>query len=91
MKITIKYQLAAVVLAALVGSSAVLAQDKIQLTYAGSMGVVMDKALGPTFAHKENLTYQGQGQGAYGMRVCWPAKKWWRMCSFPSRRGRCRS
>ncbi|ACS84518.1 extracellular solute-binding protein [Musicola paradisiaca] len=75
MKITIKYQLAAVVLAALVGSSAVLAQDKIQLTYAGSMGVVMDKALGPTFAHKENLTYQGQGQGAYGMARLLASKK----------------
>lgn len=44
----------------------VLAQD-IRVTYAGSMGKVMDQGLGPAFANREKGEYQGQGQGAYGM------------------------
>ncbi|OOC14614.1 ABC transporter substrate-binding protein [Dickeya dadantii] len=73
--IRVRYQFAAVLAAALFTGSAAQAQDKIQLTYAGSMGVVMDKALGPTFAQKENLSYQGQGQGAYGMARLLASKK----------------
>lgn len=44
----------------------VMAKD-IRVTYAGSMGKVMDQGLGPAFAKTENGDYQGQGQGAYGM------------------------
>ncbi|NPE54339.1 extracellular solute-binding protein [Dickeya dadantii] len=73
--IRVRYQFAVVLAAALFTGSAAQAQDKIQLTYAGSMGVVMDKALGPTFAQKENLSYQGQGQGAYGMARLLASKK----------------
>lgn len=51
------------------------AADEIRVTYAGSMGVVMDKHLGPTFAEKEHLSYQGQGQGAYGMARLLASKK----------------
>lgn len=51
------------------------AEDKIQVTYAGSMGVVMDKALGPAFAQREHVAYQGQGQGAYGMAHLLASKK----------------
>lgn len=47
-------------------SSEVLAKD-IRVTYAGSMGKVMDQGLGPAFAKTDNGDYQGQGQGAYGM------------------------
>ncbi|MEM6160552.1 extracellular solute-binding protein [Erwinia sp. P6884] len=39
----------------------------IRVTYAGSMGKVMDRALGPAFADRQKGNYQGQGQGAYGM------------------------
>lgn len=39
----------------------------IRVTYAGSMGKVMDQGLGPAFAKTDNGAYQGQGQGAYGM------------------------
>ncbi|WP_243655197.1 extracellular solute-binding protein [Raoultella sp. BIGb0138] len=45
---------------------AAMAQD-IRVTYAGSMGKVMDQGLGPAFAKAQNGDYQGQGQGAYGM------------------------
>ncbi|WP_396335945.1 extracellular solute-binding protein [Dickeya solani] len=75
MNIRGKYPLAVVLAAALFAGGVAQAQDKIQLTYAGSMGVVMDKALGPTFAKKENLAYQGQGQGAYGMARLLASKK----------------
>ncbi|WP_413736292.1 extracellular solute-binding protein [Sodalis sp. RH21] len=51
------------------------AAEDIRVTYAGSMGVVMDKYLGPTFAKNEHLTYQGQGQGAYGMARLLASKK----------------
>jgi molybdate/tungstate transport system substrate-binding protein len=57
------------------GSVAAHANDDIHVTYAGSMGVVMDKFLGPTFAQQQKLTYQGQGQGAYGMANLLASKK----------------
>jgi molybdate/tungstate transport system substrate-binding protein len=56
-------------------SASAMAQDNINVTYAGSMGVVMDKYLGPTFAKQEKLNYQGQGQGAYGMANLLASKK----------------
>ncbi|MDB5655140.1 MAG: modA [Tardiphaga sp.] len=45
----------------------VRAEDTLRVAYAGSMGVVMDKALGPAFATSSHVAYQGQGQGAYAM------------------------
>jgi molybdate/tungstate transport system substrate-binding protein len=51
------------------------AEETLRVTYAGSMGVVMDKALGPAFATSNNLTYQGQGQGAYAMARLLASKK----------------
>ncbi|QLR45440.1 substrate-binding domain-containing protein [Enterobacter sp. RHBSTW-00994] len=59
-----KYALAAVAL--LQCTSVALAKD-IRVTYAGSMGKVMDQGLGPAFVKTESGDYQGQGQGAYGM------------------------
>jgi len=47
----------------------------LTVTYAGSMGVVMDNGLGPDFAKKNHVDYQGQGQGAYGMARLLAAKK----------------
>lgn len=47
-------------------SSSALARD-IRVTYAGSMGKVMDEGIGPAFSKAKDGGYQGQGQGAYGM------------------------
>ncbi|WP_321817471.1 MULTISPECIES: extracellular solute-binding protein [unclassified Paraburkholderia] len=43
------------------------AEEAVRVTYAGSMGVVMDQGLGPAFAQQNHVQYQGQGEGAYGM------------------------
>jgi molybdate/tungstate transport system substrate-binding protein len=51
------------------------ADPSIHVTYAGSMGVVMDKALGPAFAAENAVQYQGQGEGAYGMARLLASKK----------------
>jgi len=55
-------------------SASALATD-IRVTYAGSMGKVMDESLGPAFAKANNGKYQGQGQGAYGMARLLASKK----------------
>lgn len=47
----------------------------VRVTYAGSMGKVMEQALGPAFARQNNGLYQGQGQGAYGMARLLASKK----------------
>src|SRR5689334_19711871 len=39
----------------------------IRVAYAGSMGTVLDTALGPAFARANGVEYQGIGQGAYGL------------------------
>ncbi|MDN7845982.1 extracellular solute-binding protein [Burkholderia multivorans] len=51
------------------------ADPTLRVTYAGSMGVVMDNGLGPTFAKTANLVYEGQGEGAYGMARLLASKK----------------
>lgn len=56
-------------------SSQSLFAKTLTVTYAGSMGVVMDNGLGPDFAKKNHVDYQGQGQGAYGMARLLAAKK----------------
>jgi molybdate/tungstate transport system substrate-binding protein len=45
----------------------VQAADIIRVAYAGSMGVVMDRFIGPAFAKANNAEFQGIGQGAYGL------------------------
>ncbi|GLQ51140.1 extracellular solute-binding protein [Dyella flava] len=49
--------------------TALLAQDTpvLRVAYAGSMGVVMDSAAGPTFASAHHASYQGIGQGSYAL------------------------
>lgn len=44
-----------------------VAQTRLSIAYAGSMGAVMDQDLGPTFCRIHHCTYEGQGQGAYGL------------------------
>jgi molybdate/tungstate transport system substrate-binding protein len=48
-------------------TSAAQASDVIRVAYAGSMGVVMDRYIGPAFAKANNVEFQGIGQGAYGL------------------------
>ncbi|MFH3479307.1 extracellular solute-binding protein [Xanthobacter variabilis] len=43
------------------------AADPVRVAYAGSMGVVMDRALGPAFTAQSGAPFQGIGQGAYGL------------------------
>lgn len=52
---------------ALSAVQAAQAEDAFRVAYAGSMGVVMDRALGPAFAQQAHVAYQGQGEGAYGL------------------------
>ncbi len=55
-------------LAAGLSSAADVRTEKtIRVAYAGSMGVVMDRFLGPAFAATHDADYQGIGQGAYGL------------------------
>lgn len=61
-----KLKIALAAMALLQMSSVALAKD-IRVTYAGSMGKVMDQGLGPAFSRANHGEYQGQGQGAYGM------------------------
>ena len=73
MKKAVAMALGVVIASAAVSASR--AADSLRVTYAGSMGVVMDKALGPAFAKAENLSYEGQGQGAYAMARLLASKK----------------
>ncbi|WP_312142682.1 extracellular solute-binding protein [Pantoea septica] len=68
-----KLRFIALVSAALCSASA-MATD-IRVAFAGSMGKVMDESLGPAFAKANNGSYQGQGQGAYGMARLLASKK----------------
>lgn len=43
------------------------AADVLRVAYAGSMGALMDRVIGPAFAKANNVEYQGIGQGAYGL------------------------
>jgi molybdate/tungstate transport system substrate-binding protein len=43
------------------------AADVFRVAYAGSMGLVMDRYIGPTFAKQNGVEYQGIGQGAYAL------------------------
>ncbi|HYW92367.1 MAG TPA: extracellular solute-binding protein [Gammaproteobacteria bacterium] len=51
---------------ALSGGTA-LARPTLRVAYAGSMGTVMDRNLGPAFAKGHGADYQGIGHGAYGL------------------------
>ena len=47
--------------------TAAQAADVFRVAYAGSMGVVMDRFIGPAFARANNVEYQGIGQGSLGL------------------------
>lgn len=70
-----KMQTTFLLMAGLLAAQSTQAAEDFRVTYAGSMGVVMDKFLGPDFAKQKNVNYQGQGQGAYGMANLLASKK----------------
>jgi molybdate/tungstate transport system substrate-binding protein len=49
------------------GCGAQAAQPVLSVAYAGSMGALMDKALGPAISGKAHVEFQGRGAGAYGL------------------------
>src|SRR5215210_2736726 len=53
--------------AGILAASGAQAADVFRVAYAGSMGAVMDRFIGPAFAKANNVEYQGIGQGAYGL------------------------
>ena len=59
----------------LVQATLAWADGTIRVAYAGSMGVVMDRFLGPEFAKTTGAEYQGVGQGAYGLARLLAAKQ----------------
>ena len=67
--------LVAASLAPLAPSRLARASGVLNVAYAGSMGVVMDRGLGPAFAAANNVEFQGTGQGSYGLARLLAAKK----------------
>jgi molybdate/tungstate transport system substrate-binding protein len=66
--VSIARYLAIVLAATLFFTSTPAADDPVlRVAYAGSMGVVMDGAAGPSFARAHGATYQGIGQGSYAL------------------------
>ncbi|MFZ5490136.1 MAG: extracellular solute-binding protein [Thiomonas sp.] len=43
------------------------AEPVLAVAYAGSMGALMDKGLGPAIARQSHVQYQGKGAGAFGL------------------------
>src|SRR5215203_608694 len=63
------HKLAAALLigAGIFAASSAQSADVMRVAYAGSMGAVMDRVIGPAFAAATGVQYQGIGQGAYGL------------------------
>lgn len=66
---------AAAVTGGLLATPAFAAEPVLFVAYAGSMGALMDKGLGPTFAKQAHVQYQGQGAGAFGLAHLIAAKQ----------------
>lgn len=65
----------AVLLLAVLSGPVVAATPVLRVAYAGSMGAVMDRALGPAFAKTSDVTFQGIGRGSYGLARLIAAKQ----------------
>ncbi|MGC8508166.1 MAG: extracellular solute-binding protein [Thiomonas sp.] len=75
-RILLKLSVAAAVgTSSLFAASAYAAEPVLSVAYAGSMGALMDKALGPTIAKQDHVQYQGQGAGAFGLAHLIAAKQ----------------
>lgn len=59
--------LCAALVVSMVAGTAAADRPVLRVDYAGSMGAVMDKGLGPAFAKAHGVVYQGHGQGSYGL------------------------
>lgn len=57
------------------GVQTATAATRLTVAYAGSMGAVMDKGLGPSFDRAHGTIFQGIGQGAYGLARLLAAKQ----------------
>jgi molybdate/tungstate transport system substrate-binding protein len=53
--------------AMLAGASQARADGTVTVAYAGSMGVLMDKGIGPAFTAQTGTTFHGMGQAALGL------------------------
>lgn len=74
--LTLPLAAAAACLALLAQAPAARADEPVlKVAYAGSMGALMDKALGPAIQQQAHVQYQGQGQGAYGLARLLAAKQ----------------
>lgn len=60
---------------AFAAASAAMAATPLTVAYAGSMGAVMDKGLGPAFDAANGTRFQGIGEGAYGLARLIAAKQ----------------
>ncbi len=60
-------RLSALVAAVCASFGAQAAQPVLSVAYAGSMGALMDKALGPAIEHSAHVRFEGRGAGAYGL------------------------
>ncbi len=60
-------RLSALVAAVCASCGAQAAQPVLAVAYAGSMGALMDKALGPAIEHSAHVRFEGRGGGAYGL------------------------
>ena len=76
-RILMKLSLAAAMGAAggIASAPAFAAEPVLAVAYAGSMGALMDKALGPAIAKNAHVQYQGQGAGAFGLAHLIAAKQ----------------
>lgn len=84
-----RMQVVLVAVALLQMPSMALAKD-IRVTYAGSMGKVMDQGLGPAFPEQITTAIRGRARVHTGWHACLQATKLRPMCLSPSPRGRCK-
>lgn len=56
-------------------ATAYAAEPVLSVAYAGSMGALMDKGLGPAIAKQDHVQYQGKGAGAFGLAHLIAAKQ----------------
>ena len=57
------------------GPAALAEKPVLAVAYAGSMGALMDRGLGPAIARQAHVQYQGQGAGAFGLAHLIAAKQ----------------
>jgi len=67
--------LAAPLLALALPAARAVAAPPFRVAYAGSMGALMDKGIGPAFAKSADVSYQGVGQGAFALARLIAAKQ----------------